>query len=418
MIALGIVNDGAEAAEVKGFETILNHVEGGSLVADEQDAFASGEMIADDVGDGLAFTGAGRTVDDEGLASPRQLDGPRLTRIGGGGEAFLGELARLLGDDRFFAGRLGRRLIGVDAHETFDRPAENLGVDHRFGVAQEALVGGGEQAEDGGGDDSGPHGGLIVARGRFQVEEYREFVGAFEKLGHVEFELFADRLDEVGDFVPGFRAFGIVRDGGRSDAGLSFQPCQQGDVGGDEIAAFVATRKLDAWFGPALETDRQRDERERSEDAARQTERTRLARRQMQKREADLQDMNAGVAFVGPRIFDDAAQLLQHVRLIAELLVFLAKAFRFGAFLVRIDLLGGRPDVGEQRGRSLFAEEIAEEVFGFDGLEASEMGEVDALSARMRPTIQARAVHQRGEQAVEHFAEDRSFRRHSEQTPT
>ncbi len=65
-VALGIMDDPAEVAEAEGRQSVLDDVEGGTLVADEEDALPAGEVIPDDVGDGLALAGTGWAMDDEG----------------------------------------------------------------------------------------------------------------------------------------------------------------------------------------------------------------------------------------------------------------------------------------------------------------------------------------------------------------
>ena len=68
----------AEGLEADLRETRVDDVEGGLLFGDEQDAAAVCEVVGDEVGDCLRLAGAGRSVQDEGLAELRVEDGRQL----------------------------------------------------------------------------------------------------------------------------------------------------------------------------------------------------------------------------------------------------------------------------------------------------------------------------------------------------
>jgi hypothetical protein len=153
-IALGIVDDAAEIPEAECGESELDDVEGGPFVADEEDALSAGEMISDDVGDGLAFAGAWGAMDDEGWSMACMGDGFGLAWIGRGHGEFVGEPASVGGgiDGRVgivFGDGLGCRgfVEGFGPEESGDRDGEFIRViAHPGDVAEEAGIGDGKEA--------------------------------------------------------------------------------------------------------------------------------------------------------------------------------------------------------------------------------------------------------------------------------
>src|SRR5436309_1533662 len=55
LITLRIMDDGTQRAQAQGYQAIVNHIERRALVADKKNTFSAGQMVANDVGNRLAF---------------------------------------------------------------------------------------------------------------------------------------------------------------------------------------------------------------------------------------------------------------------------------------------------------------------------------------------------------------------------
>ena len=72
-----------EAAEPAVVEPLLDHIQGGRLLAHEEDALSVRQQAGDHVGDRLALPGSGRAVDHlVAPALPGRFDGAQLTEVG------------------------------------------------------------------------------------------------------------------------------------------------------------------------------------------------------------------------------------------------------------------------------------------------------------------------------------------------
>src|SRR5262249_28257750 len=60
----------------------LDNLQGGCLLADEQDGLAGGEELGDGVGDGLALARAGRSIDDQAGPADGRDEGRVLAAVG------------------------------------------------------------------------------------------------------------------------------------------------------------------------------------------------------------------------------------------------------------------------------------------------------------------------------------------------
>ena len=72
----------AEWPEAGLGQATVNHFQGGPFFRDEQNRFPQRQIVGDDVGDGLRFAGAGRTMEDEAFPGSRRMDSRELRRIG------------------------------------------------------------------------------------------------------------------------------------------------------------------------------------------------------------------------------------------------------------------------------------------------------------------------------------------------
>ncbi len=82
LVGLVAVELEAVVVEVPGLEAAVDHLEGGHLLADEEDALAVGYELGDHVGDGLALPRAGGAVHHEALACEGVLDAELLAAVG------------------------------------------------------------------------------------------------------------------------------------------------------------------------------------------------------------------------------------------------------------------------------------------------------------------------------------------------
>ncbi|MNY58710.1 hypothetical protein D3C86_1950790 [compost metagenome] len=62
-VLVDVVDHDDAVAKTFGHETLLNDLEGGMLLANNQQALAASDCVANDVDDGLALAGPGRPFD-------------------------------------------------------------------------------------------------------------------------------------------------------------------------------------------------------------------------------------------------------------------------------------------------------------------------------------------------------------------
>ncbi len=226
LVLVRVVDDRAELAETQVRDPPVDHVEGGALVADEEDALAPGEVIADHVRDRLRLPGARGPVDHETARRAREPDGARLARVGLGHEALLGEDAcrrERVGLARRRAGR-ERRL-----EEALDRSHEGDGaLDHVLHVSEEGLVRERVEAEDRRGEDR--PGALAVIRARRGDEGLPRADRA-----RVHLEDLGDVRDELGESDPGLLRLLVLDRLGRLHARLLADPGEERRVRHDAV---------------------------------------------------------------------------------------------------------------------------------------------------------------------------------------
>ena len=129
LVGLGVVNEAAEVMQAFLLEPEVDDVDGGAFFADEEDAFSAGGEVGDEVGDGLAFAGAGRALDDDGFAFATGGDGARLGGVAVDDVVAVGEGRR--------GGGLGVEGAGLGGEELLEGGGGLLAGDEVCVVAHE-----------------------------------------------------------------------------------------------------------------------------------------------------------------------------------------------------------------------------------------------------------------------------------------
>ena len=417
LVALRVMDDRAQVGQAQVFQAARDDVDGGALIADKQHPLAAGQVVADDVGDGLTFARSRGAVDHQGAAGAGEGNSAGLAGIGRGDEALAGRGAV----DR--RGRLGCRLNRrggrercFDAEKALHRPGLDAALDHVAGVAEQALIGHGVQAEHRGRHDLRAIAGLFGFGRRHERNLLGEFI-AGETGRHLRAGRCADMADKAGDFSPGAGAFLVGEQLAAGLAGLLLQPGKERFVGGDAIGLFAAAFDLDPRAGAGANGDGNRDHRDGRQDAPRARGASgNRARRKTQEREAETERPNARVILVRPGVVREGAELGQQ-RLLVEPSA--PRGGLLGGFAGgRVLFIGAgvaHPDPGvhrwrghsSDRGRLRFlAEELTQRDGRIDVLEPGQMREVDALTAVVRAAVEAGTADDRGEKPLEHSFED------------
>lgn len=220
----------AEVTEALALEPALDDFEGGEFFGDEEDLFAVEDGGGDDVGDALAFAGAGGPVEDEVAALADHFDGEGLGGVG------IDDVVEAVDGDQFI---------------------EVGGVGDGLGLGREA--GGEEGGEEGAVEEGaigGPGlGGEVAVEEEFGEGEAAEDDGVGEDLpGRVIGDGEGD-LVEVGG---GVEVVG-VGEGGQGDAEVGFQFGAEGEVFLDVL---LTGPELEAVAGAAAgEVDGDEEER-------------------------------------------------------------------------------------------------------------------------------------------------------------
>jgi hypothetical protein len=71
---VGSMQDDRQVSESHLFQALLDNVESGFLLSNKQDTASCGSQAGNQIGDGLALAGSGRTVDHPTLTSQNRCD--------------------------------------------------------------------------------------------------------------------------------------------------------------------------------------------------------------------------------------------------------------------------------------------------------------------------------------------------------
>lgn len=197
---------------------------------------------------------------------------------------------------------------------------------------------------------------------------------------------------------------------------------EQGLVGNDAVDLVALAGDLDGRGGAGADRHRDGDEGDGGEHAAGAgLPADHESGRHAEQREAEVEDVDAGVVLVGACVVHEDAEFGEEGLLVepraarggllgGQLHGFDGAAVFGPPGLAREPSLQNarrrRGDAGREGGRGRVAQESAEPCGGRGVAEPVEGGQVDALAAVVRPTVEAGAADDGGEEPVEHPGQD------------
>lgn len=402
-----VMDDATEMAEAERVEPVFHHIDGGAFIADEEHPFAAGEMIADDIGDGLALAGARGPMDDEGIRGAGVAHGQRLAWIGMRNEGFALKIA-----SSFLALRRrcllcgGRHFEGRRLEESPHRSGKRRFIlDHPAGVAQQAEIGHGKEAQQRAGDQG------RVARELLQLAEglERRRICELADLLCGEIERGADERDDFRQLAPGLSAIVVGEELFLVLAGLLLNPGAKRRIGDDEIRAFAEAGNRDTGPSAAAHFQRHGDKGQRRQHLGLTPAGALLQEicpRQPEERKPDEERGFAVIVLIVAGVFCDIAQPLQHGALPAE---GVARGLLFGRPISFGNFRSFKVfDLGQKFDPPLFTQQRLERRGGICASKVPKVQPIDPLPAR--PSGDGGTAQDSRVKPLQHRGKDRGHR--------